>query len=177
MKVFEVPMIFTGINFNLDFINNETLINYLTDYYYTFDCVYDNIFLMRKKLQLKADLLSTYYNKLYKTTLYDYNPIENYNRLEEHIIKSSEKGESSQNANNINSQYPMNTISSKDVLKNQNSNSIENSVNKEDSIKIHTSGNIGVTTSQQMIEQERQIILNIVEKYINEYQQLFMLTI
>lgn len=142
------------------------------------------------------------WEKLYATTQYEYNPIENYDRHEEGTnsasgtssgsTTASESGESSgtssgQNESiSSNTAYDSNTFadSSKGTSSGTNSttneesretsNSGNNEYENSGSFTTHVHGNIGVTTTQQMIEQERKIsdfciTSIIVEEFINKF--------
>ena len=89
------------------------------------------------------------WNKLYATTVLDYNPIENYDRMEE--SKSDSSGSSSGRTT---------TTASKNVTGGNNQNV------STGSYKSRVHGNIGVTTTQQMIEQERRSVEFCMTEYI-----------
>lgn len=136
------------------------------------------------------------WEKLYATTQYEYNPIENYDRYEEGTnsasgtssgsTTASESGESSgtssgQNESvSSNTAYDSNTFadSSKGTSSGTNNTSNEesrestNSGNNEyensGSFTTHIHGNIGVRSSQELIEQERRIADFCITSYIVE---------
>ena len=85
------------------------------------------------------------WEKLYKTTTATYDPIENYNRYEE--IKDSYTPE----LETVSSVSAYNTSDFRDASKVESKGS---STNLRES---HIHGNIGVTTSQQMLESERKL--------------------
>lgn len=128
------------------------------------------------------------FTKLFATTHLQYNPIENYDRTEvstdSRTIKSSAKTEESRNedastehkvsAENSDEYQPdsmdSGTTESENVLK-SSGDSVD--TNKRES-KI--SGNIGVTTTQQMIAEERNIVTFDIYSYIAErYKDEFCL--
>lgn len=112
---------------------------------------------------------------LYESMNYDYDPIENYSMIEEEKVD-----------NNVNS--TMNYGKEKTVTKNQinamdssiasdSDNSTVESDSRQDKTENVTDGkrtltrkgNIGVTTSQQMIESQRELIkLNLMDEIIKE---------
>lgn len=129
-------------------------------------------------------------NGLYKTTLLEYNPIENYNGTEEETTSYGRQTINSKvgavETNGSNTYSPFETENSEkiatfDSVENVNSMSATqklkesytdtNSYNageqnnsqdigpKEDKRTLRKSGNLGVTTSQQMIESERKVLL------------------
>lgn len=107
---------------------------------------------------------------LIETTQYDYNPIENYSMTEE----STDKDESTATATGsgtvqnkqatylaTGSEYPENS-----------SVSASSSESTGNTTRMHTfsrNGNIGVTTSQQMIDAERKIAVNPLEYLYNVF--------
>lgn len=88
-------------------------------------------------------------NKLYATTTAEYNPIENYNMVEE----GSESGSSSGNSSGSNSSTSFNSTTPNLT----DSNTGNSSASSNGSHTLTRSGNIGVTTTQQMLQQERDI--------------------
>lgn len=81
------------------------------------------------------------WEKLYATELLKYDPIDNYNRYEE---SERDVTGAAQNAETSFDSYSLHTTSGSD------------STGKE-KFSSHIHGNIGVTTSQQMIEAERKV--------------------
>lgn len=109
--------------------------------------------------------------KLWKTTQYNYNPIENYNMIEESTDERKNTGESlakfsetpqGEIENIKNGRYLTNATHAED-----NQNALENH-------ELMRKGNIGVTTTQQMIEQERKITIDIDLMIIEELKDLFV---
>lgn len=92
------------------------------------------------------------WNKLYNTFfIEEYNPLENYSMVEDEKVKTKIKNET-KGKNNI---YGFNTIAVDGVP--QNNSEVESTTSGEfdDNHKQLTrSGNIGVTTSQQMLQSE-----------------------
>lgn len=153
----------------------------------------------RFKHYLKAKLheIEPYYTHLYKTTMYEYNPILNYDVNEEITRELSEKSNGSLNntsdisskTTGSNTQYDT-PIVSKDSYKktpsfiddstNNNTSSgtsVETKTQNNDLNEKHTrkmSGNIGVMATQDLIMKEREVIININQMILNECNDLFM---
>jgi len=136
------------------------------------------------------------WEKLYSTTLYEYNPIENYDRYEEGTNSASgtSSGENSTTSSGQNSttssgenesvtsntSYDSNTFadSTKAVSSGSNTTSGTNSTTassdgtneyeNSSSFTTHIHGNIGVRSSQELIEQERRIAGFCITSYIVE---------
>lgn len=111
---------------------------------------------------------------LIETTQYDYNPIENYSMTEE----STDKDESTATATGsgtvqnkqatylaTGSEYPENSSVS--------ASSSESTGNTTRTHTFSRNGNIGVTTSQQMIDAERKIAVNPLEYLYNVFVGCF----
>lgn len=123
------------------------------------------------KLNERLRLIMPRINKIYKTTLFKYNPIENYNMEEE--------GTDTRKANNETlskySETPPNELQDfKDGKYLTSVNHAEDENTGEDKHVFTRHGNIGVTTTQQMIEQERNIIIDLFAMVIEELKTLFL---
>lgn len=110
-------------------------------------------------------------NKLYQTTIYKYNPIENYNMEEEG--KDTTKGSSETLSKYADTpQGPLTDLIDGKYLTNANHGTDKRDGTSEHKFTRH--GNIGVTTTQQMIEQERNIIIDLDLMIIDELKDLFI---
>ena len=117
---------------------------YLAEEFQTMENSDINTF-VAKFLESKASVL----DKLYATTLLDYDPIENYNMTE----SGSDSGASLASASGENK-----STSYESVTPNlTDSNNSSSSAQSQSTHSLTRSGNIGVTTSQQMIQQEREV--------------------
>ena len=145
------------------------------------------------------------WKKLYDTTLLEYNPIENYDRMEDWTDTDSETGTNSRN-NDIRNTISNEVTNSGNVteqntafnagladhskeISNNNTNSNgsgsttenESGTSKRDLTHKRTGrthGNIGVTTSQQMIQSEREVAMfNIYDIIANSFVENFCLMV
>lgn len=89
------------------------------------------------------------WEKMYATQTVEYNPIENYDRTDS-ITRTVESSSESQSTN---SQTAFNSDTFEDTDQNNSSGSSGGS----ETVSTRSHGNIGVTSSQQMIEQEREV--------------------
>lgn len=130
------------------------------------------------------------YVRLYQTTIFKYNPIENYNMIENG--EDSSKGKDSTTRDNTSSDKainkfsdtPQGSIDNIDKFMSQaqkNENEVkgnEKFTGNRETAEKHTltrKGNIGVTTTQQMIEQERKVLeFDLFTAIIGEFRDLFM---
>lgn len=162
------------------------------------------------------------WGRLYKTTLLEYNPIENYDRMEEWTEAEDTKknteadatgtsrtdtdGTSTRQSNTdgvINDQKYVSAYNEIEFTPTERDNNTQNEKNESEqkdvgTVSVKTSaenttdetgnrnllrkgrahGNIGVTTSQQMIEAERDVALyNIIDVIINSFKNRFCLQV
>lgn len=162
------------------------------------------------------------WERLYKTTLLEYNPIENYDRMEEWTeaedtkknteadatgtSKTDTDGTSTRESNTdgvINDQKYVSAYNEVEFTPTERDNNTQNEKNNSEqkdvgTVSIKTSaenttdetgnrnllrkgrahGNIGVTTSQQMIEAERDVALyNIIDVIITSFKNRFCLQV
>lgn len=146
------------------------------------------------------------WNALYKTLSLEYNPIENYSMTETENVQDTHKGTLESNGNNTNI-YTENTLVN-DTSNNQlwgfnSTDSVNSDKQTGDTTRdvestmdsthkntdretkditsdrtLKRSGNIGVTTSQQMIESERQLWLwNFFESVFSDIDKILVLKI
>ena len=135
----------------------------------------------KHELMCRLQEIMPRYVKLYATTQYKYNPIENYNMLEkgEDTSEGNSEGSGSSKNRNRYSDTPMGSIDNLEThLTNATLDDTENSTSSKDKRKdIHhftRTGNIGVTTTQQMIEQERKITIDLDMMIIEDLKDLFL---
>lgn len=129
------------------------------------------------------------WKKLYDTTLLEYNPIENYDRMEEWNDTDTESGSSTvtneiMNTGTITEQNTAFNAGLADHAKEISDNDTTNNgsgTNKRDAKHSRSGrahGNIGVTTSQQMIQSEREVaIFNIYDIIAESFVENFCLMI
>lgn len=98
-------------------------------------------------------MYSTKWNKLYETTILTYNPIHNYDMSEEEIV--NDVVETSTNDNGNDKYYGFNT--SEPVPNTENTSSFTSNGTKDNTRTLTKSGNIGVTTTQKLLREEREL--------------------
>lgn len=102
------------------------------------------------------------WQKLYNTTQLEYNPIENYDRYEESSNINSGSSSGSTTAVSSATAYDSNDFA--DTSKGVTSGS--NRSNSNGRFSSHVHGNIGVVSSQQMVEQSRRVDQFCMTQYI-----------
>lgn len=102
------------------------------------------------------------WERLYATTKLEYNPIENYDRMEEWV--DSNEGDAIGRVAAFNES---------DLIPSGSSNTKTNGTHKG-----RTHGNVGVTTSQQMIEAERNVSeFNIIDYIVQSFKRRFCIMV
>ena len=135
----------------------------------------------KHNLRTMLNEIMPYYTHLYKTTIYEYNPILNYD-LQEVIIRdvsNEQEEEGTITDSNKNYDTPINfngnyKNSPSNINDNENTNNITRKGLVSELHKRNTKGNIGVMTTQDLIMKERDIIINIDKLILEELNILFM---
>ena len=208
--IYKNPSTVMAIIHDLPMLGSNELINKrIIAKYPTMSYIYDDDELNHIILQNIADEWRDHAAKLYETTLYDYNPIENYRMIEtsENTSKSQrgvhacDKTSAQSTADGTttsdgkaesvsdNSAYGYNSDKPTSTGKTENgsttsANVRNGSINKSNgearrceqteqtdngTSRLERSGNIGVTTSQQMIQSERDIIIDVLDWYVEKF--------
>ena len=149
----------------------------IVDHYLMFQLGFETPGRFKHELNTRMREIMPYYVELWKTTQFDYNPIENYSMQEEFTEDVNSKGTNKAKNTEKFSDTPQGKIENLDThLTNatQNEGESENEGTSNSKNKGWRKGNIGVTTSQQMIQQERDLIINIDLMIIEELKDLFL---
>ena len=135
----------------------------------------------KHNLRTMLNEIMPYYTHLYETTIYEYNPILNYD-VQEVIIRdvsNEQEEEGTITDSNKNYDTPINfngnyKNSPSNINDNENINNISRKGLVSEVHKRNTTGNIGVMTTQDLIMKERDIIINIDKLILEELNILFM---
>lgn len=166
-------------------IDKETLVNLILTEGGEFEPLYADANMMKGQIDLFVSQHMRTFTKWVKALAIEYNPLENYDRMEDwtdvnHNIESSTGNSSSNSSGNSNGNNTDNTnnsvsafddnrmsphdssITSSNSSANSSASSSSNSITNgsSDGNSTHTGrthGNIGVTTSQQMLQSELDI--------------------
>ncbi|MBQ8998890.1 MAG: hypothetical protein IJ086_09435 [Clostridium sp.] len=136
-------------------------------------------------LETMLNEIMPYYTRLYKTTTYKYDPLLNYDLIEETTREIVGENTTTSLTDNMGDSKSYDTpITRNNVYKNSpsfisetndkvgykgNNNNKTNEVNKRT-----TKGNIGVMATQDLIEKERKLILDIDRLILDDLEVLFM---
>lgn len=172
--------IFLPIKFGLDWVEDTQMRELMLNYYITQDMAYPDESLMVLKLQNKANLISEYWNKMYSLKSIEYQPIENYDRYEDITETGKSNGSSKSSGTSLYSEFPMESPLKKSVNNTDSNTEANSEANTDTTHKAHIHGNIGVTTSQQMLESEINLqkqLSMLKQLYIKEYEDLFIINL
>ena len=136
----------------------------------------------KHNLRTMLNEIMPYYSHLYKTTLYEYDPILNYDLTEEINRELNNVEELTGNTTNNNKSFdtPINFstndyVNSPSFIQDDTTNNNHNRTGEtKETHTRRTKGNIGVMSSQDLIEKERNIIINIDKLILEELNILFM---
>ena len=170
--------IFLPIKFHLDWISDTEMRELMLNDYLTQDMAYPDEALMVIKLQNKANLIAEYWNKVYKLKTIEYKPIENYDRYEDIEAHRSTSGTRYSNSESNAYEFPMESPLKKQTAASDGKGSANSSATAQSTRKAHIHGNIGITTSQQMLESEMELqkqLSMLKQLYIRAYDDLFMI--
>ena len=173
-----------------DGVDKDTVINMILVNCAEQSMVYTDPAFFKKMLPIWCKTKIKGWEKLYYTTIVEYDPIENYNRTEEwtdtgkttaNIENSSNTTDGSTSTEQVQgfdsaSFVDRNkTTSAGTSNTNGKSNQTENSTNTRKGV---TKGNIGVTTTQQMIEEERRIAqFDIYSQIVADFKRFFCIMV
>ena len=191
------PDIFDDMTFP-EGIDKDLLINSIITELAEMDLLYSNPIVLKPLISVWSHKEIRIWEKLYNTTTLDYNPIDNYDRTEtetttnertntangtQNSTTTNDLTIASDNAHKV-AGYDSGTLTTAEsdigtvdntgtVTNNITSNSANNDVDNG-TRTLHSRGNIGVTTTQQMIEQERDISeFNIYDYIVRSFKRRF----
>lgn len=176
------------------FDDNTELINDILLECAELEILYPDSDFMKWAIGAWSKIENVTWQKMYATESLKYNPIENYDRFEDinDTFEGSEKDSGSgdttmQGSSTVNRQVFAfdDNISQPQYIDqlhpNENTNNTYNndrSTNNTNTRVAHIHGNIGVTTSQQMIESERSLVKFTTAKYIvEEFKKRFCILV
>lgn len=126
------------------------------------EIIYPNAPFMKKMLEMWSEKEFSVWNKLYTTTKLEYNPIENYDRIEEWT-----------DDNTVNAVSRVAAFNESELIPSGDGDTVTHGKHSG-----RTHGNIGVTTSQQMIEAERKVSeFNIIDYITDSFKRRFCLMV
>lgn len=155
-------------------LDRETVINGILMKSSELEVLYPDPEYMKNAIRIWSSYRITVWQSLYDTTQYDYNPIWN----KDGIITETENRDTSSNASGEGTQA-VKAFNESNWADHTKTNSGASSTGKEAITRERREqGNIGVTTTQQMIREERDISeFNTIEYIIDDFQNEFCVMI
>lgn len=161
------PTIFDGLALP-DGVDHETIVWTIIEKCAELEILFANPTYMERAILMWSRRNLQIWTKLLATTTLEYNPITNYDRTEEWEDSGNRENVANSKGNSVGktSGYNSNEL----VDSNGADTRVENSGNEKTNGKHKGRmwGNIGVTTTQQMIEEERKVVKFDIYDYIAE---------
>lgn len=152
-------------------LDKQTLIGSIVMKGGEFPMLWANPDFVKRMIGVWSNKMQPTFERWVKTLAIDYEPLFNYDRYEEYTDTENTEGSSSGTNTRKVTGYDSDTLRTND----QNEDSSSGSTDRELEHKAHLYGNIGVTTSQQMLEAEMDVSRRfniyelISEEFINEF--------
>lgn len=167
------PAIFDGLLLP-DGMDKETAVENILTECAELSLVYTDPETVKNLISIWSRKQREVWQKLYNSTQLEYNPIYNYDRTEEWI--DDETGSAQASGENIEQVQGFNNGDFTDRSKN-NSTSEASSTRKNTRLG-RAYGNIGVTTTQQMLDAERKTALyNVIDVIVSEFKARFCIMV
>lgn len=141
-----------------DGMEKEVLIDAILANCGEFEPIITNFGLLKKYIGSWSVKHQHTFNKWWNAYNLEYNPINNYDRIEEVDEESHDKSVSEINGTSENKVSAFDSSSYQPDNKNDSESDSESSLDHESKHRGHLYGNIGVTTSQQMLQSEYDIV-------------------
>ncbi len=163
-------------------VDRETLVENLCMELAELEILYANPDFMRSAIGAWSRKEFPAWVKLYKTTTFEYDPICNYDRTEIWEDDNKITSENSGNSKSTDKTKVAGFNSDSLVDSGESGNASEYSNSNTDTIKNKRTGraygNIGVTTTQQMIDEERRVaVWSIYDHIINSFKNRFCILV
>ena len=136
-----------------------------------FPVLWANPYFVQRMIESWSSKMQPTFLRWVKTLAIEYEPLFNYDRYEEYTDKENTKGTSSGKNTRKVTGYDSDTLRTNDQNEDESSGNTDRNLDH----KAHLYGNIGVTTSQQMLEAEMDVskrfnIYDLIsEEFINEF--------
>lgn len=173
-----------------DGLSKADLINNICSQLAELELLYPNPDVMKTLIGVWSNACQYEWNKLYESMILEYNPIDNYDRTEMRSLNSQGNGSSQDGGSDTFAGNGTGKVagfnSQNTVTRDENVNSSTSTYGKtnteqftkSDTETIRSRGNIGVTTSQQMIEQERNVAkFNLYDTITEEFKLRFCILV
>ena len=155
-------------------VNKDTFVNNLLAETAEFEILYPDPEFMANMIAVWSEKELPVWDKLEETLHYDYDPISNYDRKEEWKDDNEEKSE-----NNGDSLGKVAGFNSSELVESSGAETrVTRKANNISNKSGRMWGNIGVTTTQQMIEEQRNVVkFNMMDYIIDSFIKRFCLLV
>ena len=189
-------------DFDYDFYTNDETIKYnfedkfINEYYFN-EIGFETVGRFKQRLKTKLNKIMPYYSQLYQTELrskdIDFMLNKDLEEVYERVLEGSNTSKNDvtvdnsstsnvleSNIDNGNASLELEKGSLTNVGKStlndntRSSNSVNDTTNQTERTKLSSKGNIGITSSAELLEKWRKVIINIDDLIINECSDLFM---
>ena len=189
-------------DFDYDFYTNDETIKYnfedkfINEYYFN-EIGFETVGRFKQRLRTKLNKIMPYYSQLYQTELrskdIDFMLNKDLEEVYERVLEGSNTSKNDvtvdnsstsnvleSNIDNGNASLELEKGSLTNVGKStlndntRSSNSVNDTTNQTERTKLSSKGNIGITSSAELLEKWRKVIINIDDLIINECSDLFM---
>ena len=189
-------------DFDYDFYTNDETIKYnfedkfINEYYFN-EIGFETVGRFKQRLRTKLNKIMPYYTQLYQTELrakdIDFMLNKDLEEVYERVLEGSNTSKNDvtvdnsstsnvleSNIDNGNASLELEKGSLTNVGKStlndntRSSNSVNDTTNQTERTKLSSKGNIGITSSAELLEKWRKVIINIDDLIINECSDLFM---
>lgn len=171
-------------------IDKELLISEIMDQTAELGLVYYNFGYIKWKLGSWSSKRISIWNELESTLHYDYNPIHNYDRTEifgrqsvtqrkfESEIENDTVGDQQNYKNGYNSEEQVKSDSGETSMQSKSSKNDTDDTDFKDNSNMRAYGNIGVTTTQKMIQSQREVVqFDIIQYIIEDFKKEFCILV
>ena len=198
-KIHQTHKIF---DFDYDFYTNDETIKYnfedkfINEYYFN-EIGFETVGRFKQRLRTKLNKIMPYYTQLYQTELrakdIDFMLNKDLEEVYERVLEGSNTSKNDvtvdnnstsnvleSNIDNGNASLELEKGSLTNVGRStindntKSSNSVNDTTNQTERTKLSSKGNIGITSSAELLEKWRKVIINIDDLIINECSDLFM---
>lgn len=155
-------------------IDRDTLIQLTLTHTYNLAAIYIDWDFLQRAIGLWSKSNQYKWSKLLATTKAEYNPIENYDRKESYT--TTDAGEATGTGNGTQYATAFNSDADKKTNRGESSSTSKTKATRAVEGTIH--GNIGVTTTQQLLQSERDIAnYNIYMQIVDDFKSEFCILV
>lgn len=193
-KLFDFPYAFDDVTYKTQLEQN------IIDFFYDYEIGFETPDMFKRKFKARWNRIIPYYNKLYNTTLLDYNPLTNQkltealdqlatsNNTQTNNLTNTTNGGSDNTTNNKTSDYPQQPIAGGDYASGESNetfhSTINNTATNTGTVKNDETENTNYTktiegitgiTYPDLIQKHREALLRINDRIIEEMKKCFIL--